>query len=238
MGYSIGIRTRSPKLRYKLLAFMKAHYRSWPLLLTGQDGPCYAGPPTDDLDYDSRSKTAIGVNYGVCGDWEREWAFTIVRWMALRAGTNRRMFSDGVRLEAPVPFMVYDGYESWPLIVVTKAQAKKLPKRLQGFAVDQQGIHNGPDAESEYVKHSLFGVDVPNDATQKATAKVGSYPDKGDRHAWRVRFNMALLEEPAIRKSVDKGISIIRDELTRLDALWNEFRPPLPIARARKSKAR
>jgi hypothetical protein len=184
MGYSIAIRARSITLRAKMLAFMTTNYQSWPALMGHPDGPCYASSPTGDLSYD-RSKLALGLDYGVCSGWEREWAFTIIRWMALKVGSNRKTFSNGIKVPTPTPFMVYDGYETWPLIVGTKATAKKLSKDFQWCAVDAQGIHNGPNAEGDLVQHGIFDMEDPNAVTQRVLKKIGQMPDEGDRHAWR-----------------------------------------------------
>ena len=157
----------------------------------------------------------------MCSGWEREYAFTLVRWMALRAGINRRTFSDGIRIERSAPFMVYDGYETWPLLVCTRSEAKLLPKQFQQYAVDKLGIHNGPGADGALVGFALFEtLPYPKGASERAGERAGPYPENGDRFAWRDRYNLALLEEPAIRANVDKGIGLIRAELTRLDDLW------------------
>jgi hypothetical protein len=199
-----------------MLAFMRANYRSWPALNGNPGGPCYAGAPTDDLNYDSQSKTALGVNYGACHGWEREYAYNVVRWMSLKVGTNRRKFSNGVILKEPTPFMVYDGHETWPLIVTSNAKVW-LPKKLQMFAIDPLGIPNGPNAFSSLIHLVEFSL---SKAFRKATKIVGPCPVRGDRLAWRDRLLQAWLTVPEVRAGVDKGLDTMRAELERLDKLW------------------
>jgi len=219
MGYSIGIRPRSKKLRDKLLTFMRAHYRSWPVLSTGKEGDCYAGAPTDDPSYD-HGKFILGLDYGVCSGWEREYAFTLVRWMALRIGTNRRAFSNGIHLEVPTPFMVYDGYETWPILVGTKTENRRRPAKLHWCCTDDLGIHNGPNALADLVQHEMFSHKNHTKAFKKAIAKVGPCPEKGDRFAWKNRLNNAYL--PFVQPELDRHLGFIRDELKRLTSLWDK----------------
>ena len=223
MGYSIGIRPRSKKLRDRMLGFMNANYLGWPALRGDPDGPCFAGAPTDDLSYDSGTKLPLGINYGSCGGWEREYAFTIVRWMALRVGTNRTTFSDGIRTKKPTPFMVYDGFETWPLLVGTTAKNARLPERLQWCAVDRQGTHNGPDALADCVRQAVFEVPLPKDTLNRICKCLGAMPLEGNRSNWRATFKEELAQTPALQAHIDEKSGLLRAELDRLDHLWATF---------------
>jgi hypothetical protein len=223
MGYSIGIRPRSKKLRDRMLGFMDANYRSWPALRGDQDGPCFAGAPTTDLDYDSGTKRPLGINYGPCSGWEREYAFLIVRWMALRVGTNRTTFSDGIRTKTPTPFMVYDGFETWPLLVGTTAQNARLPEKIQWCAVDRQGIHNGPDALADYARQAVFEVETDVATVTRICKCLGAMPLEGNRSNWRATFKEELAQTPALQAHIDEKLGLMRAELDRLDRLWKTF---------------
>jgi hypothetical protein len=231
MGYSIGIRVKSGAAYAKMLAFMSEHYRPWTAVIGHPDGKSFASSPSDDLAYDSRGKLTLGFDYGCVLDWEREHIYVILRWMAIKVGRTRRSFrKDSVTpstLDEPVPYIVYDGYDPWPVLVGTKEEAKRLPSTLRQFASDSLGLRNGPDALAHLVTYLTFDPDVPAEAAQAAEkvarAKVGPYPEKGDRHAWRRRYNRALTGQPAFRKVLDKKLKILRADLERLDRAWEAF---------------
>lgn len=216
MGYSIACRPRSPALKKRMLAFMQEHYRSWPILCGDPEGACYAGPPTDDLSYD-KAKTAIGIDYGACHGWEREYAFSLVRWMAIRIGVKRRRFTDEGTLKEPVPVFVYDGTDTWPIIV-----GKAPTPDLRQYEVDTLGIHTFK--KSTFVEHEMSAFEPK--VYQRALAKVGPCPEKGDRFAWRERLHDALYSIPKVRKSVDHNFALLHNELLRLDLLRHDFFSP------------
>ncbi len=224
MGYSIGIRARTPILQKRMLEFMKAYYRNWPTVEGRPDGAAYAGEPTNDMSYD-HAKRAIGVDYGAVGGWERVYAYTIVRWMALKVGGTRATFPDlepkVSKMAKPVPYMTYDGSEPWPVIAVeAPAQFRALPKNLKPWAVTPLGLYFEPIT---YVKTDLV-VELADDFNAMMTDvqnKLGNPPQGGsERAAWMDRRYRVML--PHCQKKLSTEIKPLKAEMQRLEKLWNE----------------
>jgi hypothetical protein len=224
MGYTLAIRTRSPALRKKLTLFMAANYRPWSLVFTGKDDRAsnVRPPMGDDLSYD-HARTAFGVDYNSSlYGWEREYAYAFVRWMALQAGRRQRRFKKDqigtYRFSEPVPYIVYDGYESWPLILCAcSREAAELPKDVRWCAVDRYGFHNGPFEKTRMAEHSWAPYDR-NAFEKKVIATIGPMPENGDRFAWRKRYYKVMY--PFVEQDVEKHMKPMRDEMKRLDTAW------------------
>ncbi len=221
MGYSIGISVRSPAIAKRLLSFMKRNYRSWPDVAKLKGGP-YAGAPTGDMSYDRR-KSTVGLDYGPVSGWEREYAYTVVRWMAVRAGRRRSSFpKDAVvpnRFPKPVPYMTYDGHQNWPVLVVSSArELTSVPKGARWCACDHLGIRAEPWTLIASVLFDLPNTDVAR-VLRSAEKEAGPTPGSGAEHwAWVERRDKALLR--LCRKQFDLSAKRMRDELTRLHRLW------------------
>src|SRR5690349_4830227 len=118
MGYSIAARVKSKDKAERMIRFVAKNYRPWSSVL-GKGKSISASEVTDDLSYDS-AKTALGFDYAShLNGWERIYVYSALRWICLKIGVRKRRFkSDAVTpniFEKAVPFMVYDGYESWPI---------------------------------------------------------------------------------------------------------------------------
>ena len=95
MGYTISVKL-VPELREKMLTFMARDFKSWSAL-TGEAHDYVSPLLTDDeLEYCPK-KGHTGFNYNASG-LEREYAFSVIRWMALKAGENKRYFYDDERV--------------------------------------------------------------------------------------------------------------------------------------------
>lgn len=230
MGYSIACRAQSARLRRRMLAFMSTHYRSWPLLSTGKDGDCYAGAPSGDLDYDRRAKNAVGVNCKVCSGWEREYAYTIVRWMAIQIGTRTTRFGGKIgTLKREWPVFVYDGHEKWPVMVcgvgqhTTKFDFDCVEDGLRWTATDRYGVRL---LRSQMVGDALFDLPLgPHEINQiSLRAREAAGPQTNDP-AWHERHQEALAEDPQVRASLDLNFDTIRREMRRLTRAWARFNP-------------
>lgn len=227
MGYSIGIRAKSSKLQQQMLAFMREHYRNWPTIEGRPEGNAYMGSPSDDLWYDG-SKRVVGLNYGPISGWERIYAYVIVRWMALKIGTLRSTFK-GVqpsKTSKPVPYMVYDGDESWPILVVTTPkQLDRIPKTYRWCAFTPLGLY----AElTSYMSSDvvIWLAEDTNKMFKEVDAKIGEAP-KGEGPQRQARFDAWVkrrhrLMLPYCRKKLKAGVKLLETEMQRLDNLWNE----------------
>lgn len=219
MGYSIGIRARSKPLQKKMLKFMEQHYRTWPAVAGNPKGPAYVRKPSDDLSYD-HAKSAIGIDYGPVSGWERVYAFAIVRWMALKVGRTRSTFTEGVtprKTKKPVPYMVYDGYEAWPVIVKNSVEeVRKLPRAERWCCYTKLGMHTDP---VQYMGElSIDLADNFRDMMLEIEDKIGARPP-GDQGAWMEKRERLML--PHCQKKLDEQIKPLLNEMQRLDDLWN-----------------
>ena len=155
------------------------------------------------------------------GDWEREYAYALCRWMAIRVGKKKTRFTNLTpplpTLPDPAPYIVYDGYESWPVLVGTKVESKRRPKNAQWLCTDKLGIKNGPEAISSFVRSS-WDVNGFWEIHDKIVSEGEPMPEKGDRHAWHDKVYLKLYEK--IKTAVDTKLAFLRKELTRLDRLW------------------
>ncbi len=99
MGYSISIQVANPKLGQKMIDFMNEHGKSYSFLV-GQEkknewhsGPFWADPKDPNADKISKQRGGlsyicrrghIGFDYG----WDREYKFTLLRWMVHKIGVR------------------------------------------------------------------------------------------------------------------------------------------------------
>jgi hypothetical protein len=170
VGYSIGVRVRSDKLKREMLAFLEAHHEPWVRVCGDMESEPYysVGPPTGDLDYD-RSKRVVGFNYGSLSGWERMYTSVLCRWIALQAGVRKTRFAKDVTEDYiftdPVPVMTYDGHENWPVLLYTVEDARSLPKILQPWAVDKFGMPTGPRRFERSVLNTGFLPNLPGGMT-------------------------------------------------------------------------
>lgn len=220
MGYSISFTPRSSALGKRVLELMKEHYRPWPKVIGSKHGQ-HAGSPSDDLSYDRR-KGVIGLDYGAVSGWEREYAYSVVKWMAIRAGRRRSSFAKDVvtpnRFLGPVPYMSYDGYQNWPILVVSdKKELAAVPKTARWCSVDRLGMRAEPwRAVSEVLLDLPVNMDY---VLSRAAREAGPAPKSGPGHwAWVERRQRALHE--ICRKKYEVGEKAMGDELSRLDRLW------------------
>lgn len=228
MGYSIAARARNQKLRVKMVEFMGKNWRKWSDVL-GKGESISSRPGLEDeggkLDYD-RSKDAVGFDYAShCHGWERCFIYCEIRWVAIKIGKRKTKFSkDDVTpnvFPEPVPFMVYDGYQSWPILVVKNLkEAMKLPKGNRWCATDSLGVYIGPEANSILTTYAsrIYGTPLYA-AFNKELGKLGERPKEPKAfEEWMERYE--ALKVKHMRGEIDEVLPIIRKEVARLDKLW------------------
>jgi len=177
MGYCISVNVRSVSLRDKMLQFLKENWRQWPELNGGsKDDPAYSCPPEtgETLCYNSKRKCNIGIEYHVIDGAERDYIYQFCRWLAITIGKKKKF--KGV--EDSVSYIVYDGFECWPVMITGKNKPCKDSEWNWAF-YDEYGTKK-PD-EFDVVIYKLYGQDM--------------------------------------LKELEK----IRNEIIRLDKLWEEF---------------
>lgn len=143
MGYSAATPIKSAKARDQMLEFMAEFYR--PLNTVAEEAgltpPTYPGfDPTLRLFRDGelscdRGKTRIGFNFRTSAP-VAGYLWGVLRWMALRVGRVRRFRSLGI--DEAVPYWVYDGYESNP-VLLSSQWSFQASEKAQQYLVDDLG---------------------------------------------------------------------------------------------------
>jgi len=213
MGYSFATPCKSKKARDEMMAFLNDYYRSWDqvikpfkeeLFVTGSGNMRVApqisfdtrlrGPVTEAA-YDD-GKTRIAFDYGAgFSDAERYWMYNLCYWMAQRVG-RRRTFSKKAPGCGAVPYVVYDGFEAWP--VLEKSEFGDKVAEDNEWLVEQ-GFRG---------MESL--VEWEHQAAQENAKKSGEEMPKA--------FTEWLASRAETARIVDKAI---KAELLRLSGLWD-----------------
>jgi hypothetical protein len=204
MGYSFYAIATSDKKHKKMLDFLAKHYRRWEDVIKDDHafshgfsdphgGPCYC-----------HHKLAIGFDFNGMGS-ERDYCFNVIRWVAVKVGKRRRSIAaqDGKYISKwPIPFVVYDGYDFWPIIIGPMTSA---PKEWRWCVTDELGVKRGLD--------SLAGSILLEFGTKEDYEEINKFRAE---HPERI-FDAAKVVMKSKAKEVRK---IIRNELKRLDELW------------------
>ncbi len=210
---------------------MKKNFRHW----EPDPEDRFIGDPTDNLSY-SHSKKQIGFDYNSSwGDgMERVYYFAVLRWVALRVGSRSRKIkredSDILTFKKPVPFIIYDGYERWPVL-----EEKPSNKKLIQYWTDEFGLKQdlesllGLYVSNLYHEKILIGSAehkaLPPEALKILGRKVKSknvmgicdMPDITNQETF-------LLVKTLCKEEIDEEIKKISNELRRLNDKWNNFK--------------
>jgi hypothetical protein len=129
MGYSFATPCKSKKALKEMMGFLDEHYRAWDKIIEPFKDDLTAGRgimpmvtfetrlrgPATEGAYD-HGATRIVFDYGAgFSDGERYWMYNLCYWMAQRVG-RRRPFKKKAPDCGAVPYVVYDGYEAWPVL--------------------------------------------------------------------------------------------------------------------------
>jgi hypothetical protein len=204
---------------------MGKNFRSWPLVATGKDGPRDHGDVSTSLSYD-KSRNALGISFSCMSGWEREYAYTITRWMAIKIGKRRCSFKGdekSLKIAQPAPFIVYDGSEFWPILIVNSIEdISKLPKEWKWCAADALGLRSDPSRYMFFVwleaEESLGPLKLAKYMVDQLKIKRPK-PGSGDTFDQFVEKRNRLQYNYA-KDHVTHWDGIIRKEIERLDALW------------------
>jgi hypothetical protein len=140
MGYSIHVVARSLKLKDEMLEFMQRNLVTWDKLVGTkyrytsevlEGGPLLINNPL-----------ALGIRYGAVMGLERDYAYIVVRWMALKIGRKCTNFGPenhrSFKAPWPVSYYVYDDYERTPVAL------RKVECGREWRVVDKYGMHKNP----------------------------------------------------------------------------------------------
>lgn len=164
MGYTIATPVKSEMAKCKMMAFLKKNFRHFPELEGRKKTAAvyYYGPIPNGkkcgLSYDS-GKCRIGFDYNASG-YERDYIFTICRWIALKVG---RLYTFPTKnradLQGDFPVIVYDGDEAtdpekgagpWPILLDNLSDEQ---------GVDQTGCKLIINPKEDRFYQDLYGYD-------------------------------------------------------------------------------
>lgn len=114
MGYSVAAVFTNNAEVAAMRRFLKKNFRDWSVLIGEKDD--YLRGPASDLSYD-HGRFRLGFDYNT-GGAERQYAFAVVRWMALRSKKVDRKERS---------FYVYDGHERTFLAIINTKPPGKIP---------------------------------------------------------------------------------------------------------------
>jgi hypothetical protein len=233
MGYSISMTARNKGDHKKMLAFMTKNYRSWADVLAeafpdvpreGTD----VSEVTDNLSY-AKGSLELGVDYGPsCYGWERPYAFSTMRWMALKIGKKASKFSEDEVTPAtfpePVPYMTYDGDAKWPILVFnTEDEAMAaLPKTQWWCSADRNGVYLGAQTSESILTatEELFFDRIRGPELQAEVKALGRKPSGGDAFI-KWRDQRRDIRRKYAQPEIDKLLPVLQGEFERLTKLWD-----------------
>jgi hypothetical protein len=106
MSYSISFTPKSKKARTQALEFAKKHFKPWSKLIGLKDDYASELLEGKNLSYDHH-KFRLGFNYGALDPPEREYIYTLLRFLAIRVG---KLIS--TPLGNKILYYIYDGEEN------------------------------------------------------------------------------------------------------------------------------
>ena len=232
MGASISVRVSSAEKRTKMLAFLSEHYRRWEHVVAGAG---YLN--TDPDDFEIRKKD-ISFDYSALHGWERVYVYSTIRWIALKVGDKKTRFrkddvEPNVFLE-PVPYMIYDEFDSWPILVCkSERDAMKLPIKHRWCSTDEYGVYLSERTSESLVcaanEGALFDVDREKaQKVQKAFTEelgaLGEWPPYGSKEYQQRMEKYKRIRAKYARTEIKVMLPKVRGELKRLDKLWSTLK--------------
>ncbi len=220
MGASIGIHAVSAKARQRMLDFMAKEYRPHWQIRGYEERDCFSSPPIEDP-WGIQGRSVIGIDYKG-GGFERGYAFVLTRWMALKISKTRSTFKDPkVGFKKPVPYMIYDGIDHWPVL---QQPLSKTPKKLHWCCVDRYGLKLDPSSYDDFVFDVKGAPGRLNEARAEANKKFGiegDWPwkdikDEPPTLRWDIHDEWLRILWPEIQEVV----APIQAEMRRLDTAW------------------
>lgn len=179
MGYSFATPCKSKKARNEMMAFLDENYRPWNEVIEPfKDELTATGPGTlgimPQITFETRlrgpatqgaydqGKAKIVFDYGAgFSDAERYWMYNLCYWMAQRVG-RRRVFSKMAPDCGAVPYVVYDGYQAWPVLEKSEF-GDKVDEDNEWLVVDGfRGMENVVEWDKKATKQTALeeGVEV------------------------------------------------------------------------------
>jgi hypothetical protein len=206
MGFSLSVSVRSHRLKEEMHGFLLTHYKPWSEIVEKEDlQDHFEGPYLDD-ELDTPGRCTLGFDYDpAVNGAEREYQFTLIRWIAIQVGKRRSTFrGEGLTLPNPVPYVLYDGIEAVPLLI--QAEWSKVSIALRPFIIDGLGM------KVDDVGQELAWYCLPEGVFERVTATHHGCSSDAIREA--------LVKEGMV--GALKFLQSIRTQVSQLDVLWRE----------------
>jgi hypothetical protein len=144
MGYSIATPIKSEKAKKEMMAFLSRHYNH-------TLDPYARGPIDRDLSYD-HGPCRIGFDATSTSDY----MISVCAWVALKVGKRKTYPTKHCdKVHGPYKYIVYDGYEDWPLYITSTWRAG-LPQLVKinwvGCLVPQPQTWDRPTGRKKQLK--------------------------------------------------------------------------------------
>lgn len=251
MGYSIATPIRGRKDKERMLQFLREHLRPAYQINPGVNRDFdWTFEVSDTLNYDQNA-LKIRFNYSIAFGFCREYGEALLRWMALRVGSKRRLKG----CTEPVPYYRYDGYMPIPVLLRSTWEGRELRAFDYGDLVDEDGfrppmkpwLHQSDRADGHVERAVMTSapesalVDLRKDDRVTVTGE-GPYrieacePSmvtfvedklKAGGHSCEVEFGPPVLNlgrqqmRDMLEPEYERESEIIRSELARLSRLWD-----------------
>lgn len=210
MGYSLSTIAKSKALQQRMLDFMEKHYIPAWKVLEEKEHAEFISVPMDDLSY-AHHKNQIGFDFNASG-FEREYMFTVTRWMALKVGrlTKAAKLDDKVVKFGvpPAPYILYDGGDHWPVLDRPLSQ---IPKRLKWCGSDHLGMRR--DKKYDNLVDLIVSKDWELFGELQAEATKKFPKPCHERNELFVKLCYPHLSEP---------LGKLREAMERYEDLWAE----------------
>jgi len=216
MGSSISVALRNPKLRDQMAGFLQRCFKLWSEVVGDDDGELemfFEGPLVDDLEGVEPGRCIIGFNFLPSPQPEREYHYALMRWIALQAGKRRNRFrAEGLVLDQAVPYLLFDGYETLPILLDT--EWTETPSELTQYVCNRFGMPKSIEVARELawfcLPEEIFDRLSVTHRDKSAEEVSEALIDSGLPTAWEV-------------------LGYIQAQIERLDVLWRDAnRPPAP----------
>jgi len=227
MGYSASTPMKSTKARDEMIAFLEEHYRPWlDVQPTGiEDGMLNSYMTSEDYDWSTHictgeelaynpGKLKVGFNFSHSGGILGHYGFSILRWMALRAGKTRKVSQkEFPGLKGSFPVFQYDYDPAWPVLPRSQYEGN-VPKKVEWCLTDDNGFKpyrrpwDGPMPLPEREEEVLVSV------TLLSAPKAGMVVGKLQRilgisksEAWDIVNNVPYTwEDETVARNIEFGL--------------------------------
>lgn len=244
MGYTISTSAKSAELADRMHVFLKTHALYWELIVKAAGLPERfafesASPNSPEgflLGVWREGKTTIELSYSTISGWDRVYLFTLIRWVAIRIGRERRKFQQdfgrvqALRLKESAPYWVYDGQtdDATPILVCPNwTDAQRWGRRYRPFTTDEYGVRLGLKNETYVAAAKDHWIMWPED--RPPSPEIQKYmsvraPENMTKAEYKAYYRErdqegALLFADDIRAAV----KALREYLITLDEDWKAF---------------